>query len=231
MGEPIPGQIPDDQIDFEITDDDVKPDITIGEEDLRPDIIIDPAEISEHLSELRESQEELGLPLDVSRKIWVDLGVPVVNKSANEAQIMPTRMPHVFMAHRLVAIDDDHPSGVTLENVPVIMAHASRIGDVWKYANGQSVAETVAAFDGVAREQGLALIEFIIACNKDRDNPEIKMADLNLNRPVAQAAGDVITAYSQDLKMIDGRTTITITTDKFWNLDELIAYKSVKLEK
>lgn len=135
--------------------------------------------------------------------------------------------------HDLWLKDKDHEN-VLLNNVPVIFAHGHRVGNTWRFANGQSVVETVKAYDKFAEESHLPKLELVIACNPD-NNPNplgIKIKDFPTDRPVVQAVGEVITMRRHSSNITDeGKVSMDIETGEFWGLDDLIVSKQVKIVK
>lgn len=192
-------------------------------------------ELSSHLSKFKETTDKTDVLLDVDNNLWVSLGVPVKDIGSSNLEIVIPNEPHVFMAHNLW-VNDINNENMFLEDVPVIFAHGYRDGDTWKFANGQSIVETVNAYDEYARLNNMPPIECVISCNKDEtDNPlGVKVKDISPNKVVAQSVGNYMTFYPghESEMSTDGRVimTVGVSNGEFWNIDKLAKVKQTANE-
>ena len=115
-------------------------------------------DLPSHLSRFKESAEKTDVLLDPDKNLWISLGVPVQDKKSSDLKIAIPDKPHVFMAHNLWVNDKKHQN-MLLVDVPIIFAHGYRDGEIWKFANGQPVVDTVNAYDEYARLNNLPAIE------------------------------------------------------------------------
>lgn len=193
-------------------------------------IIIKPEDIPGHLSEFRETDDDLLVCLDADKGIWIHIGVPVESKETDNKVIRIPSSPHVFMAHSLCAIDQDHPAGANFTNVPVIFAHGGRRNGKWIFQDGQGVVDTVNAFDEycIRNERNFPRVEFVLSCNKDEPSL-VKVKDFQTHRPIVQAVGDVV--FLNNAQMREGKVDVTVQTDKFWGLDDLKISKQIKVRR
>lgn len=192
-----------------------------------------------HLSRYCETTEELHVLVDVDRNLWVTEGVPVDDKDSPNPKIVIPNSPYVFMAHNLWVNDSRHKE-LLLNDVPVIFSHGYRDNNTWRFSGGQSVSETVEAYNDKARVNNTPEIEFVISCNEDNtpDSLGIKVKDLQ-DGYIAQAVGEVVYIYLGHRTGKNppgtefspgGKVTTTISVDgEFWGLDELITKKGIKV--
>lgn len=181
-----------------------------------------------HLSKHYETSEKLYYLLDAEKNIWITEGVPVVDLNAPNPVIDVPNEPHVFMVHDLKVTDKDHVD-IKLENTVVIFAHGYRDGDNWKFANGQSVSDTVNLFNERAKKNGTPGIEFVIACNNDSSpNPlGVRIKDVT-DKYVAQATGENVVLNRREFNR-GGKVSMSITVNgELWGLDDLLVYKQIE---
>jgi len=130
--------------------------IVIKKKDLQP----------KNLRKLKGSATGEKQVLDLEMGLYVVPGVPVKDVSAPESRIEIPDEPHVLVVGELHVTNKYHRD-LVLNNVSVMLAHGHRVGEEWQFANGQSVVETVKAWDVYAKINDLPDIEFVVACNEE----------------------------------------------------------------
>ena len=193
------------------------------------------------MSEAREIDIKLGpseINLNAEKGIKVVESVPTktdsmgITNPAGTEVIVVSNAPHIFTVDKLTAIDSAHPSGVTLENVKVMMAHGNRADNEWKFLNGNSVAETVDAYNEYAGKNGVSPVEFLVVCNQNpssvSENLEVGELSYNPNIHIAHATGSKVHIdYAGKSRLDkDGKVYLQVSTDdKFFDLDKLVQQK------
>lgn len=201
--------------------------------DIKTDLMeITEKDIPTHMSRYCETTEKLEVLLDPDKKIWVTEGVPVKDKNSSPKEIEIPNSPHVFMVRDLW-VSDENNKNLLLTDVPIIFAHGYRVGDVWKFANGQPVAETVQAYNEKAKLNNTPTIEFILSCNRDNSNDPLGIKVKDVPDHIAQAVGETISLHighgSTEMSQ-EGAVVMTVSVEgKFWGLDELRDYKRVEV--
>lgn len=113
------------------------------------------------------------------------------------------------------------------------MAHGYRDEkDVWRFADDQNVAMTVAAYNRYALSNGLPPLEFVISCNRDNvPNPEkVKIKDLDPTNLAVQAVGAVMSfgLGAGPTSSVDGHVVARMSTrGEFFGLDQLESHKKL----
>ncbi len=188
---------------------------------------------TEAYKRLKEPATNRGINLDFERRRFIMPGVPVTDPSVPEPEINIPNRPHVLIVDELHVTDKNHRD-LVLNEVPVIFAHGRRDDETWKFADGQSVVETVKAWDRHARLNDLPEIEFVIACNEDKQpNPlGIKIKDFQPDKVIAQAVGNKLSMGIGKIDK-DNRVILEIIEDagdEIWGLEELKVLKQIKIE-
>lgn len=175
------------------------------------------------------------LLLDLDQNIWIFWGVPLeVERCQGHVTVTFPNHPHIFTAHNLY-INDKNNAGLHLEEVTVIIGHGYRQNNIWKFANGQLVVETIHAYNQYALTHNLPKIEMVIACNETErleNDIQVLIQDMDADEKIAQVVG--VPVYINQTKSWvseGGVVHLAIWTDEiFWGLDELIEWRSVKRE-
>lgn len=193
-------------------------------------IIIKPEDLVSPLKEFKEPASTELVCLDPEKNIWVKFGLPVANTSVDNSQIIIPNEPYVFFVDDLTVNDKNH-NNFLMHDVTVIFAHGYRDGEIWKFLNGQSIVETVRAYDAYAKINNLPAIDFVVACNQDsQPNPlGIKVKDFSTDKLIAQSVGEAVSIYPSG-KNQEGRVSLSIgVKGEFWGLDDLKTLKDIKI--
>jgi len=196
--------------------------IVIGEKDLQP----------KNLRRLKEPATGEKQILDLSTGLYVVLGIPIKDASVSEPRIEIPNEPHVLVVDELHVTDKNH-SDLVLNNVSVMFAHGHRVGEEWRFGNGQPVVETVKAWGVYARINSLPEIEFVVACNKENGpNPlGIKIKDFEKGKVIAQTVGNNLSLGTSKIDG-DGRVILEVIesgNEEIWGLEELKVLKQIAI--
>lgn len=166
--------------------------------------------------------------LDSEKDIWISFGLP---RGGENAAGVPNK-PHVFVADQLRVIDGGHPSGLLLENVTVLIAHAHRSpDDKWIFANGQSVADTVTVWNEYVRQKNLPYIDFVVACNEYPVDEEIKFLEFGGLESVSTITYSIGKNVRFGGFIENGRVIASaiLPGESFYNLETLKTAQQVKI--
>lgn len=179
-------------------------------------------------SRLRQPADGTEILVDIEKGIFVNFGIPV----SEHGGIGVPDKPHVFLADELHVFDESHPQGVVLREAPVLMAHGIRDqNDRWNFMGGQSVADTVEAYNEYAKKENLPAIEFVVACNRDPITRKtgIQIHEFGPNSAIAHVAGDEphVSGAVED----NGLTRVYVKAEdsNIVNLDQLITSKDITI--
>lgn len=180
----------------------------------------------------RMSRDVVETAIDLEKNLWVKLGVPLREQNGTYAIYVPDE-PYVFTIDDLRLQDPRHQAGVVLRGARTIFAHGLRDGqNVWRFQNGQSVVETVTAYDEYARAHGLPPVDFVFACNPDNvvTDLDVQVSDFDLKaKPVVQAVGG---SFSLAESRIDSNGKIFMfaygQSINFMGLDEMVEHKRLQ---
>lgn len=189
---------------------------------------IKPEELASHLREYSEAADKVVVFLNPERNVAVTLGVPVVETDLSDFSIVIPDEPHVFMVHHLWVTDRSHQD-LLLTDVPVVLAHGYRDGNMWRFYDGQSVSETVTEYDDYARLNNLPPLQFVISCNSGSQEDGVYVGDLPGEKKIVQAVGENVSMHlGHESEMSEeGRVTLTVgVKGAFMGLDGLIEHKS-----
>lgn len=200
-------------------------------------IVINEADLqTKSFKRLKEPASGEKQTLDLDSDLYIIPGVPVKNKLNSETSLTEMDIPdepHVLVVNELHVTDKNHRD-LVLNQVPVMFAHGHRVDDEWRFANGQSVVETVRAWDTYAEINNLPQIEFVIACNEETepDPLGIKIKDFDKDKVIAQAVGNRL---SLGTAKINSRGEIIMEViesgnDEIWGLEELKVLKEIEIE-
>jgi hypothetical protein len=174
---------------------------------------------------LRERSPKTETLVDVERGIFVRLGIP----ETNGAIIVPEN-PHVFVADELRIRDKDNDEEMLLKDVVVLMGHGVRNqNDKWGFLGGQSVPDTLNAYNQYAKKEGMPEAEFLVVCNKDRTAEEIGAVVLegDIGNTIAYPAGTEVDVTG--VIEPDGKIRVYVQSkEKISNLDILQTSKDTK---
>ncbi len=191
-------------------------------------IEINQSDLEAHVDKLRQISDNTETLVDINKAIFVKLGIPL----NEEKVIIVPDSPHIFIADQIHVKDRSHPEGATLNNVTLLIAHGIRDAkDTWRFKEGQSVVDTVKAYNEYAKKENLPNLEFIIACNDDptTKGTGVQIHDFDFYSTIAHAVGEVMNV--QTVLEEDGRSIINVQTDDdIVNLDNLIASKEVVID-
>ena len=183
---------------------------------------------SEEYLRLKNWATEMETLLDSEKNIWITLGLPQIGENTVD---VPNK-PHVFIADQLRVFDNNHPLGLLLENIMVLIAHAHRSpDDKWIFANGQNIADTVTTWNGYAIEKHLPTVDFVVACNQYPTNEGIEFLEfggLESNTTITYSIGSNV-RFGGNLQ--NGRVIVSaaLPEGNFYNLESLIAAQQVKI--
>ena len=96
------------------------------------------------------------------------------------------------------------------------------------FIGGQSVVDTVEAYNVYAQKEQLPAVEFVASCNDDplTDNTGIQIHEFGPNSAIAHAVGEVM--HVSGVVEDNGLTRVYISTkDNTVNLDQLIISKEI----
>lgn len=198
--------------------------------DAGPEIVtVTEQDLSSHDPGPLETTEVVDVLVDPVKNIWVTEGIPVEDLNVPIPQIRFPDKPHVFKAHELRVNDRSHKDFI-LHDVIVLAAHGYRENNLWKFVNGQSVSDTVEAYNLRAEREGTPKIEFVLSCNKDNtpDPLGIKIKDIS-ERHIAQAIGEETHIGLRDFSKW-GRVSMSVSVDgEFWGLDDLVTFRRTEI--
>lgn len=161
-------------------------------------------------------------------KLRVTLGTPTEEWTKPQDLWIPDT-PHIFTVDTLRFFDRNHNRTSEFENSTVVFAHGVMVGAQWQFANGQSVHDTVEAYNIYAGVNNLPYIEVVAACSGagSQVSPEGKFlvglpstADL----PIVHALGDSVNIGGAIT--VDSKVLMDITNNSVQplnNLDQLDA--------
>ena len=174
--------------------------------------------------------------LDQGQNLRIFDGIPTFKDVEGKWSPVGTEMivvpnsPHVFTVDRLTVTDRNHYKSM-IGHVKIILAHAVRIDNIWKFQEGGNVVDTVKAYNKYASEHGLGPIEFVIACNEsDRSPLNIRVGEFDADQNIAYAVGENVqlTGGGYSRVATDDKVYIDISVDKdFFGLDQLIKHKEI----
>lgn len=191
-----------------------------------PDISPVEASVINPIERLTSKSDDVDVLVGVDEGIFVSLGIP---EKDNVIEI-PDK-PYVFVADELRVRDENHSDGLLLENTPLIMAHGVRNDkDEWVFLNGQSIPETVKAYNQYAGKEGLPTLEFVVVCNKDSitEDSGIRVYEPNIPDNVAYAVGEELVVNT--VMESDGKSRIYVTAQgSIANLDTVKTANDITL--
>lgn len=184
------------------------------------------------------------VPLLVSpeKRIWVNSGVPLdwfekPGRWRNMRLRIPNE-PHVFTVNKLFlrnAPPRIFSKGRPIEDVKVVFCHGRRDSqDVWRFANGQSVVETVTAYNRWAKENGETPVECVVSCNPPNTPPpeDIHVKDFPGEVAIVQAPDELV-YINLRRSGVDRKGTIQmrlfLENAKWFGLDQLQLSRKIKL--
>ena len=104
----------------------------------------------------------------------VQIGVPIKPTATGGLELEGgSHTPRIYRATQAYIADVAYPDiHIPLKDIVVIEAHGSRVGNRWKFADGQDVVDTVTRFNQFSTRMGLPSIDIIISCNRaSEDGP------------------------------------------------------------
>lgn len=209
-------------------------------------------EQTELLASLHEPAKGKLIHLGSTKSIVV--GYPVDQNHPGE--IWPPDRPHVFTVDDLYVSDgkyvqkelDAHPNKKVPENqnminlgkTTIIIGHGIKKEGVWQYQNGQSIPETLIAYNDKAKTLGLPQAQMIVSCNVMAEHfdfrtqnvvengLDIRIGEFGLadqNQTVAYAVDELVKALG--IVKNGGVSFYVYTAKPMFGLDNLIMYKNL----
>ncbi|MFH2019033.1 MAG: hypothetical protein ABII80_00220 [bacterium] len=175
---------------------------------------------------LAKKSDDLDVLIDTEKGIFVSLGIP----EKDDVIHVPDK-PYVFVADELRVRDEIHSEGVIFEKIPILMAHGLRNEkDTWTFIGGQSIPETVNAYNQYAEKEGLPRLEFVVACNKDEVAEEtgVRVYEKDIPNDVAYAVGEELVVNT--VLESGGKSRIYVTAQgNIANLDTVRVARDISI--
>lgn len=226
----------------------INADISISEDDLN---------MADFLNDIH--RPTVGKELHFLNGTSITLGIPL--NPQNQEYLMIPNKPHLFQVDNLyiadgkytaeainakpeLQISPNHPNLIDIGKTVVLFAHGKNENNNWVYENGQSITDTVRAYNDHAKINNLPVIEVIVSCNTENsdfnsifnrtnqtDTPDVQVGEFGIddqNMVTAYAVGEIIQSGGT---YNNGEPSLYVSSSKpMLNLYHLLTYKEVSLK-